>query len=192
VQTGSSAAYVIKAADAGSIVSCAVVGRNAAGNVAAESAAAMVPVPAPAPAPPVVDRAAETPLDAAVTPEPAPATTPAVATVLPTATPADPRITAATKRCTRRRRCTFTVSASEGVTGLRVRLATTVRRGCVKRGRRTTCAKTTTRRLRARRTVAGSYVVTATLRKGRHVLSVTALDTGGVQDTARRVRFSLA
>lgn len=122
--------------------------------------------------------------------------TPPVPVSAPVATPpvtveADPRLEGVTRRCTRARRCTFTVSATAGVTGVRARLKSTVKRACVKRGRRTTCLRTTTKTLRARRTAAASFLVTAKLPKGRHTLTVTALDRGGVQDASRRVAFSV-
>jgi hypothetical protein len=105
---------------------------------------------------------------------------------------AEPAITAATRRCTERRRCTFTLTTSAGVAVVKATLTTTASRPCTRGGRRTTCRRTTARRLAAGRRRPGVFSVrTAALRRGAHVLRVTALGADGARAGTRSVRFAV-
>lgn len=93
----------------------------------------------------------------------------------------------ADRRCTRRRSCTFTVAASSGTRSVRAQLTSTVRRPCTRKGRRTTCTKRTTTKLKARRTGSGRFrVATSRLRPGSYTLTLTP--AGG---KPFRVRFTI-
>ena len=117
-------------------------------------------------------------------PQPQPEPVPPPPPVVVPADVAAPRVTRVTRRC-RRRRCTLTVRASDplpsaGVTALRVTLRSTTRRSCVRRGRLTTCTRTRTRWLVARRRTDGIFTVrTGRLPPGRHVAAIVAIDGAG-------------
>jgi hypothetical protein len=128
------------------------------------------PAPAPAPAPPA----------------PAPSAPPVLTPPLQRTAP--PVVEAVVRRCSATGRCTVTVDVAGSTTALSARLLTTATRPCVKRGRRTTCKKTTTRRLRARRLADGGFVVrTPKLRRGTHTL---VLKPAGATKS-RRVRLTV-
>jgi hypothetical protein len=158
----STAAFAVSAADAGQRVSCVVVSANAMGIVTSDVSAERV-VAAP---PPVVARSAAAPLVGA--------------------------ITHVVRRCTRRHRCTFTVTPSPGVTKVIARLRSTTARRCVKGGRRRTCKRTTTRTPAVRKGPRGTFtIVTARLPSGVHVLELTPVAGGRPAPRPRRIRFTL-
>lgn len=148
-----------------------------------------------APVPKVETPAPVTPTAPPVVTPPPPPTTPVP--IVPRDSSA-PRITGLTRRCTRRRSCVITVSTADaapstGVRSVRVTLRSVTRRRCVKRGRRTTCPRTRTRTLRAVSTGNGGFrVVTGTLPKGRHTITLVASDAAGNRQLrASRLAFSL-
>ena len=125
-------------------------------------------------------------------PAPAPAPEPPPAPVFVPRTFVPPGVTV-TRRCTRKRRCTFTIVRAGEVTGVRTTLTSTTKRSCRRKGRRATCKRTTSRRVAARKGAAGTFTVaTAALRKGSHTLVVTPLDGAGKPvATPKRVAFTL-
>ena len=130
-------------------------------------------------------------------PEPAPAAAPPVQVAPPAPVQTAPPAAApvgldVTRRCTRKRRCSFTITPSGEVAKLRARMSSTTRRVCRRRGRRTTCAKVTVRTLTARRRGEAFQTSAAPLGKGTHSLTVTPLDASGKRAGApKRYRFSL-
>jgi trypsin len=176
VQDGTSPTYTVTPGDQGNRVWCEERSDNAAATVASPPSA-QLDVPAPAGPPP----------------PPPPATTTTTAALLepPTVAPRiAPAITRTRRRCTRARRCTFTITPSTTTTAIRATLFTTVRRRC---GRRT-CSRTTKKTLRARRTSSGTFTITVrSLARGRHLLSLFAVDAAGRRaQRAVRLRFSLS
>lgn len=147
------------------------------------------PVAKTDPDPDVVDEVVAAPTGDILTPpeEPVPAAAPVE---VPVATPA---VSLAVKRrCTRKRRCTFTITPRGDVAKVRVSLSTTTKRTCRRRGKRTTCRKTTTRTLKTLRRVGRFTTRTATVSKGAHTLTVTPLDAAGKRaGTSKRYRFSV-
>jgi trypsin len=159
-----------------------VPGAGKYGDVVASGQTDAVRAPAPPPPPP---------------PPPPPSEPPVITTPIPV--PRDvlaPRVDGFRRACTRRRRCTLTIviadpAPSTGIRTPRVQLRTTVRRRCVRRGRRTTCNRRVTRTLRARRVgrTTTFTVATGTLRRGRHSVTVTTTDLAG---NARRTPFRVS
>jgi Trypsin len=166
VAEGTSATYRLTSGDVGNRLSCDGTADNAAATT-------------DAPRSPVVDVTAAPPPP----PPPVQATAPSVS-----AEPPRPLVERARRRCTRGRRCTFTIIPSATTTAIRATLRSTVRRRC---GRRT-CSRTISRRLRVRRR-GGRFAIGATrLARGRHVLILVAIDaTGRASRPAYRLRFSL-
>ena len=97
-----------------------------------------------------------------------------------------------TRRCTRKRRCTFTITPDAKVAKVRASLSTTTKRSCRRRGRKTTCKKVTKRTLKTRASTVAFTTPAALLRKGAHTLTVTPLDAAGKRaGTPKRYRFSV-
>jgi trypsin len=176
---GTSAQYVVTVADAGAAMWCRVRGENAVATVdSARSPAVAIPgvaSPAVAASPPASDPA----------PAPGPpADTPPPTQPVATRASAAPAVTSARRRCTRRRRCSFTITAADGTTTVRARLTTTVTRRCRRGARRTTCRRTIRRTLRVRRTSPTRFVIDAVrLAKGRHSLALVAVAADGRRET---------
>jgi Trypsin len=158
-------------------------GKYGAVRTSASTDAVRSPAPPPPPSPP-----------------PPPPEPPVITTPIPV--PRDvlaPRVEGFRRACTRRRRCTLTLviadsAPSTGIRTPRVQLRTTVRRRCVRRGRRATCSRRVTRTLRARRvgTTTTFTVATGALRRGRHSVTVTVTDVAGNRRrTPFRASFSL-
>lgn len=95
-----------------------------------------------------------------------------------------PRARILSARCTRKR-CTLEVRVTDegysaGVKGLIVRLTSTVKRSCRRKGRRTTCSVRTVKALRALRTGPGRFrIVINRPKPGSHRFSVIAVDRAG-------------
>ena len=101
------------------------------------------------------------------------------------------------RRCTRKRRCSFTIEPTATVSKVRATVTGSVKRTCTRREMRrtgrTVCSRRVSQRLRVRRRAATRFTTgTARLRTGRYPLVVAAVDRGG-RDVAppRRVRFSV-
>ena len=182
ITVGTSATYRPTQGDVGSQIWCDATANNAAATITtAPSAARRItgPAPPPPPPPPAGD---ETPAPAT------PGTSTGGTTSIESKTEAAlPSVERATRRCTRGRRCTFTITPSATTTAIRATLRSTVRRRC---GRRT-CTRTTTRTLSARRGSGQFTIGLAKLTRGRHVLTLVAVDaTGRRALRASRLRFS--
>ena len=193
--------YTLTAADVGHAFDCRVTGRvsGAGGSVTGISAATAAVAPKPVVVEPEPDPDPAEPEPAATsepTPEPAPAPAPQpLAAAAPPDTSA-PHIGKVARRCTGTRGCTFTIDAGDtgtGVATLRGRLTTVSTRPCIRRGRRTRCAMTTTRTVRAARRADGRFALDLRwLPRGRFTLALTAVDgAGNAQRTATTVRFAL-
>jgi hypothetical protein len=171
---GTSRVFRLTAAEAGRRVWCEALADNAARTTTSPPSAALT-VPGP-PAP--VTAPAHAPWPA---PAPAVVTSPA---------PALPGLTGVRRRCTRARRCSFTITPEAATMAVRATLTSTVERRC---GRRR-CTRTVRRTLTVRRTRGGRFAITATnLPKGAHALALTPFDIGGRRaPKAFRLRFSLS
>lgn len=152
----------------------------------------------------VVQAAQATPVSPVLVPVPVPGPVETVTVpgppvlVQPPADDTDPRVRSVRRSCTRRRVCTFTITASDIGTGVKtvaVTLNTVRTRSCRRNGRLTVCASWRATPLRARK-VAGTgstfRVTTARLTRGSHVLHASAVDrAGNIQTTPRAVAFRL-
>jgi hypothetical protein len=100
-----------------------------------------------------------------------------------------PEIEIATRRCTRTRRCRFTIIPSATTTTVRATLKSIVRRRC---GRRR-CARTRTRTLQVRASGDVFRIGATKLARGRHVLRLVAVDADGRKALrGYRLSFSLS
>jgi hypothetical protein len=153
---------------------------------------------------PVVEPTVVTVTTPVATPVPVPVPSPPqlVPVIQPDARDADdrdPRVRSVRRSCTKRRICTFTVTASDaggsGVKTLAAAVNTVRTRSCRRGGRRTTCAswRSASLRPRAVRDENGTFrLTTRRLSRGTHVLHVRAVDrAGNVQERPRRVTFRL-
>jgi secreted trypsin-like serine protease len=142
----------------------------------------------PAPGGNVSETATSAPVTvAAPAPDPV-ATTSAAPTTTTTTVPAGaaaPKALFTRLRCSRRRTCVVDLRVTDAApsAGLRtpdVRVRTTYRTWCRKRGRRVRCSRTLTRRLTVRRTGASAFrVTTPRLRAGTQRFALVAIDAAG-------------
>ena len=194
VQSGATSSYTLTGADVGASIVCTVRATNAAGTSDPRQSNAVGPVtPRPATVVPDTTTTTEPEPPAAPAPTPIPLTLIEVPRLITPVDATRPTTRSVSRRC-RERVCTFTVRTrdvlpSAGVTSVRVTLRSVTRSRCG--ARRRPCTKTRT--LRARRVDATTFTVrTAKLARGRHTLSVTAIDgAGNVQRTATRRSFSV-
>ena len=175
--SSTSRTYRLTEADRGNRVWCDAIADNAAATGTSPSSAALdIGAPPPPPPPPVQ---ADPPL-------PLPSAPPLMA--IESRSVPRPAIEAASRRCTRTRRCSFTITPSPTTTRIRATLESTVRRRCGKRR----CTRKTTRTLRVRPSGERFRIAATKLARGRHVLTLVAVDGDGrTALRAYRLRFSL-
>ena len=151
-----------------------------------------------APAPDVLPAAGEDeaePEPMVVPEEPAPEPVP----VQPAATDPEPATApglVVSRRCTRARRCEFTIRPTADVAAVRASVQGKVRRACtrreMRRTRRTVCNTTVSKKLHPRRHAGRFIAGTPRLRRGRYTLVVTPVDRAGRKAApARRVAFTV-
>ncbi len=163
----SSAAYAVQSGDAGTRIFCAVVAHNGGG--VGEAIGEDVNVSAAAQPAPAVPAAANAP-----------------AVVKPAAVPSPPTLRVVSSRC-RGTSCAVNVHASKGtgaalVTAVDAKLTFTRRVSCRKHGRRATCKRTFRRKLAAKATPGGHFVILATgLKPGPYTLTLVAIDKAGIR-----------
>jgi secreted trypsin-like serine protease len=170
----SAATYAIQSSDAGTRVFCAVIAHNSGG--VGEAISEDVSVSA-APQPPA-----------------GPAT-PIAAVVKPAAVPSPPTLRVVSSRC-RGTSCSVNVHASRGagaalVTAVDAKLTFTRKVSCRKHGKRASCKRTFKRKLAARATPGGHFVILATgLKPGPYTLTLVAIDKAGIRQV-RATKVSL-
>jgi hypothetical protein len=165
---GTQATYTLTGADVGKPITCHVRGGGAGGYAVVSSLPTQAVQAAPAP-----------------TPQPVP--------VAPTMPPIDsPQDTTApvahivSGSCAKRR-CTVSVTVTDagfstGIKAISVKLVSSYRTTCLKRGKRVACTKTRTRTLAATRTgIATFRVVASALPVGTHRFTVFATDNAGLR-----------
>ncbi len=111
-------------------------------------------------------------------------------TPLPVVTPrpAPPALRVVSKSC-KRTSCSVNVLASTGtgaaaVTTVEAKLSHEQHYSCRKHGKRATCTRTLTRKLTAKATPGGHFVIAATgLKPGAYTLTLSAIDKAGVRQT---------
>jgi secreted trypsin-like serine protease len=166
---GDQTSYTIQPGDPGGTITCYVkaTGPNGIGWARSNSISTVVaPQPDPNPMPP-----------------PTPTPTPTAPTVSQDINAPVARIVAAS--CSKQRRCTLSVKVTDagfstGIKAISVKLVSTYRTTCLKRGKRVACTKTRTRTLAATRTgIATFRVVASGLPVGAHRFTVFATDNAG-------------
>ena len=190
--------FTVRPQDAGHLITCEVRGRNASGADRTSPRSTALTVDGEAPDVPESsddDSDSGSGSDSDPAPEPVAAPAPEPVAAHPVAPPVvlqpaitPPTVGTVTRRCTRERRCSFTVPVVGTATSVSARLTTTTRRSCLRGGRRTTCSRTVTKRLTARTSGQRRFVVaTGVLKRGSYTL---LLKPAGAKST-RRVRFTV-
>lgn len=189
LQSGPAATFTLRSEDVGRTVACDVTASTAAGSAIGPRTAGIGPVTAVPEAPPPAPPTTVTQPPAVVT------STPLISRTAAAADMTAPVARLTTRSCTGRR-CVLRLTTrdagfSTGTTAVTVSVRSRYREACRKGGRRTTCIRSRTRSLKAVRTGAGTFTITATLPYGSHVLTLRARDTSGNrQRVATVVRFT--
>ena len=166
-QYSGDASYAVQGSDAGTRIFCAVIAHNGGG--VGEAIGEDVAVSALPQVLPVVPLPAKT-----------------TATPKPAAAPIPPTLRVVSSRC-RGTSCAVNVRASKGtgaalVTAVDAKLTFTRRVPCRRHGKRTTCKRNFKRKLAARATPGGHFVILASgLKPGPYMLTLLAIDKAGIR-----------
>jgi secreted trypsin-like serine protease len=166
VKYSSVATYTVQGEDAGTRIFCAVIAHNGGG----------------------IGEAIGEDVSVSAAPQPPPAgpATPIAAVVKPAVVPSPPTLRVVSSRC-RGTSCAVNVHASKGagaalVTTVEAKLTFTRKVSCRRHGKRTTCKRTFKRKLVARATPGGHFVILATgLKPGPYTLTLVAINKAGIR-----------